>query len=127
MQRCLVELCLFAAWIAVPPGLAERAHAADQVADLGERLELFVDQHLIESLCDVRLVLHSPRPAEVALKTDAPWEGKDSAYFTVFADGDRFRMYYRGLGTSGVEVTCYAESRDAITWERPKLGLFDHA
>jgi hypothetical protein len=104
---------------------AEKPDPPGDVFDLGDRLELFVDRHMIESLSDVRLVLHPPQPREVVLKTDAAWEGKDSAYFTVFQDGDRFRMYYRGLGASGLEVTCYAESRDGIDWTRPKLGQFE--
>ena len=35
-----------------------------QVMDIGNRLELFVDRHGIESLEEVRLVLHPPRPAD---------------------------------------------------------------
>src|SRR5262245_12471468 len=81
--RCFAA-CLLAAVIAAFLAAPRRAHAAEPVVEIGERLELFVDQHLIESLRGARLVLHPPRPAEVALKTDAPWEGKDSAYFTVF-------------------------------------------
>src|SRR5688572_22144290 len=95
--------------------LGLRADEPD-VYDLGDRLELFVDMQRIESLDGARLVLHSPERREAVLRTDRPWEGADSAYFTVFKDDDRFRMYYRGLGTSGIEVACYAESADGIQW-----------
>ena len=65
--------------------------------DIGDRRELFLDDHLIESLTgDARQELQYPTPRDVALTTDKPWEGNTSAYFTVFRDGDRVRMYYRG-------------------------------
>ena len=66
------------------------------------------------------------------LTTDAPWEGNTSAYYTIFRDGDLFRMYYRASHWDAEakkethrEVTCYAESRDGIHWVKPKLGLFE--
>ena len=64
--------------------------------DIGGRRELFVDQHLIEQLDGVRLELHRPVRREVVFRSDAAWEGNGSAYQSVFQDGDRFRMYYRG-------------------------------
>ena len=104
-----------------------------QPLDIGTRLELFVDDYLIEELAgDARLKLHKPIAREVVLVTDRPWEGNTCAYYTLFRDGDRFRMYYRGshfdeaTGKSAHrEVVCYAESRDGIRWERPELGLFE--
>jgi hypothetical protein len=53
---------------------------------------------------------------------------------TVFQDGERYRMYYRG--SHGVympdgyhqahrQVYCYAESKDGIHWTKPDLGLFE--
>jgi len=104
--------------------------ASPQVVDLGSRLELFVDDFLIERLDGTQLKLHEPQPAGVALRFDRPWEGSFTAYITVLQDGDRFRMYYRGtpnVGKDGSsdEYTCYAESRDGITWTKPDLGLFE--
>ena len=106
--------------------------AARGVTDIGSRRELFVDQSLIAKLSDgAALRLQRPEPREVVLTADRPWEGNTSAYFTVFRDGDRFRMYYRGSHwdeenkrATHPEVTCYAESRDGIRWEKPNLGLF---
>ena len=104
------------------------------VRDIGSRRELFVDDYLVERLQGVEQKMHRPVPREVAIVCDAPWEGNTSAYYTLFADGDRFRMYYRGehfdVSTQKAahpEVTCYAESRDGIVWEKPKLGLFEFA
>ena len=63
------------------------------------------------------------------LVTDKPWEGPDSAYFTVFQDGPLVRLYYRGIvpagDTSTGQVTCYAESTDGIHFTRPNLGLVE--
>lgn len=97
---------------------------------LGSRLELFVDDYLIERFEGAALKMHEPRPAGVAVRFDRPWEGAFCGYVTVLKDGDLFRMYYRGLPKagrdgSGDEVTCYAESRDGIAWSKPNLGLFE--
>lgn len=96
--------------------------------DIGSRLELFVDDYLIESVTGVRQELQHPVQREVALQFDAPWEGPTSYYVTVFRDGDVIRLYYRGSNHEGPdfhEVTCYAESRDGIVFSRPHLGLFE--
>ena len=99
----------------------------------GTQRELFIDGHMIEKMTgDVRQQLQLPEPKEVVLTTDAPWEGNTCAYYTIFRDGDLFRMYYRGShwNTSTKkathrEVTCYAESRDGVNWVKPNLGLFE--
>ncbi|MDQ3624926.1 MAG: hypothetical protein M3463_21005 [Verrucomicrobiota bacterium] len=109
---------------------AATALAADPIA-IGSRRELFVDKLLIDQMQGATLRMHPPRPAEVAVKFDEPWEGRFSAYVTVIHDANakKFRMYYRGNagvkdGTSG-EVTCYAESDDGIRWTKPRLGLHE--
>jgi hypothetical protein len=109
------------------------AATGDEPVAIGARLELFVDDFLIgEMTGDVRRHLCQPRPKEVVLVTDAPWEGNTCAYYTIFRDGDRYRMYYRGSHYDEVtrkpahrEITCYAESRDGIRWTKPTLGLFE--
>lgn len=107
--------------------------AAEPLA-IGSRLELFMDDFLIAEMTgDVRQQLHQPTPGEVVLVTDKPWEGNTSAYYTLFQDGELYRMYYRGShadektqrGTHP-EVTCYAESRDGIHWTKPELGLVEY-
>jgi len=121
---CLFALALAAA---VPASVAD---PPDEPVAIGSRLELFVDDFLIARLDGARLKLHEPRPAGVALRFDQPWEGSFCGYVTVLKDGDRFRMYYRGLPAAGKdgstnECTCYAESPDGITWTKPNLGLFE--
>ena len=113
--------------------LPRALRAAEAVWEIGGRRELFVDDYLIERLTGASLKMHRPVPREVVLTCDAPWEGNTSAYYTLFADGDRFRMYYRGAHvdenkkTLHPDFTCYAESRDGVTWEKPALGLFEFA
>ncbi len=105
----------------------------DEAIDIGSRRELFVDDHLIETLRDARRQLHHPTPREIAIVHDAPWEGAGSGYHSVIRDGDLYRLYYRGsaLGVDngrlklGSEVYCYAESRDGITFTKPMLGLHE--
>ena len=96
---------------------------------LGLRRELLLDEFLIERMAGVTLTLHAPTPREVAIVHDQPWEGNVSYYHTVFREGERLRMYYRGAhvdeqdGETHHQVVCYAESRDGLTWEKPDLGL----
>ena len=96
--------------------------------DIGSRLELFVDDYLIDRMDNVRQELQHPVPQEVAFTFDKPWEGDTSFYVTVFEDTDRCRAYFRGSGAAaegGHQLTCYAESPDGITWSKPELGLHE--
>ena len=92
--------------------------------EIGSRVEPFVDDWLIDSMCRVSLELHRPVKCEEVFEFNASWEGPRSAYVTVMKDEDRYRMYYRGAGPrSGGEHTCCAESADGITWNRPSMGI----
>jgi len=100
--------------------------------DIGGRRELFVDDFMIASLeGGIRHVVQEPEPQEVVLVTGESWEGNTSAYYSIFQDGDLYRMYYRGSHTDEKmkslhpEVTCYAESRDGVHWTKPKLGIYE--
>ncbi|MCH8217236.1 MAG: hypothetical protein IH892_10745 [Planctomycetes bacterium] len=112
---------------------ASRIGQSAEPIEIGSRRELFVDRYLIEELSGgAALTLHKPQPQEVVLTTDKPWEGNTCAYYTIFRDGDRYRMYYRGSHydekskkAAHPEVTCYAESTDGIHWSKPELGLFE--
>ena len=104
-----------------------------QLGKYGTARELFIDNHLIDKLSgDLKQHLHQPEPKEVVLTTGAPWEGNTCAYYTIFRDGAKFRMYYRGSHWNTKtkkarhrEVVCYAESKDGIHWTKPNLGLFE--
>lgn len=121
--RLATLICCFAA--------CESAVAVEPI-NIGNRRELFVDDFLIERLSGADPVLQIPEPKDVVFKADATWEGNTSAYFSIFADGDGFRMYYRGSGydvdteeTLHPEFTCLALSKDGIHWTRPELNLFE--
>jgi hypothetical protein len=103
--------------------------------DIGSRLELMVDDYLIARLNgDAKRRLNRPIPREAVLVTDKPWEGNASTSFTIFQDGDIYRMYYHAkqlehkgmMVNEPAGVTCYAESTDGINWVRPDLGLIEH-
>ena len=122
--------CVFALLLAAQLTIAAKPLT---LGEHGNQRELFVDDHLIAAMTGgVKQHLNQPEPREVVLTTDAPWEGNTSAYYTIFQDGDLFRMYYRASHwdteakkEAHREVTCYAESRDGIRWVKPKLGLFE--
>lgn len=106
--------------------------AAAEPANVGDRLELFVDDFLIgDTTGDVRQQLMLPQPKDVVFTTDEPWEGNTSGYYSLFQDDGLYRMVYRGwqhdrqMKAVHPEVTCYAESGDGIQWKKPKLNLFE--
>ncbi len=115
---------------------------SEDVVDIGSRLELFVDDYLIESMEEVELRLHSPRSAGKVIDFDQPWEGNVSWQLGVFKDGDLYRMYYMGrsdrtyarkaglkpdetLVPEHPHFLCYAESQDGIHWTKPELGQYE--
>lgn len=104
---------------------ASQSKSGSIACEIGSRLELFVDDRLIERMTDTSLKMHPPIRKEVVFCFDAPWEGAQSAYVTVMEDNGLFRMYYRGGGDLSREYTCMATSADGVTWARPSLGLFE--
>ncbi|MFN0165607.1 MAG: hypothetical protein ACKV22_04175 [Bryobacteraceae bacterium] len=109
--------------------LAAGAAASSNPIDIGTRRELMVDRFLIDRIENAELRLATPVDAGPVIRFDKPWEGRFCGYTTLIRDGEKFRMYYRGVPNAGQdgrgdEVTCLAESSDAIHWTRPELGLF---
>lgn len=105
---------------------APQLRPAEPALLMQNRRELFLDNVVLDRLVGAEVRLATPVPAGVALRFDAPWEGRFSgAFVTVLHDRDRFRLYYRGSDGKNDgqnEVTCYAESDDGIVWRRPNLG-----
>lgn len=107
---------------------AQDARSPKPVVDIGSRTEVLVDDWLIDGMKGLSLRLQPPLKREVAMTFDMPWEGSASAYMTVFEDGRKIRLYYRGHCVTDIgsdQVTCYAESADGIHFTRPKLGLYE--
>jgi len=121
----------------IPTFVASVAYSMAQdvsTIQIGSRLELFVDDYLIDKMEGARLILNRPTPREVAVIHDKPWEGNSCHYKTIFKDGELYRMYYRGshviyksegYHSPHPEFTCYAESEDGIHWSKPELGLVE--
>ena len=103
--------------------------------NIGSRLELLVDDYLIDKLAGgAELRLHHPTARQVVLVHDAPWEGSGSGYHTIFRDGSIYRMYYKAWHLAPKEgklevphetFGAYAQSVDGIRWVKPQLGLFE--
>ncbi len=120
-------LCLAAIWLA----------QADQPVDLGDRLELMVDDAVAATMSGgAARRLHQPVRREIVFRTDQPWEGNASGYQSLVHDGDVYRLYYRGLhyrhGGAQNETLdqhpaflCVAESRDGLVWTRPRVGRIE--
>lgn len=111
---------------------------SNKAVSIGSRLELFVDDFLIDALSGgASLKLHHPIPREVIFRLDAPWEGNACSYASLVpGEGGGYRLYYHGLHyrTGGPEtlqladhpgVLCFIESDDGLTWRRPELGLYE--
>ncbi len=108
--------------------------ATREVIHIGSRLELFVDNFLIDTLLGRAVPqMHHPIPREVAIVHGQPWEGSGSGYHSIFKDGDTYRMYYKAwqhdassdLSTHHPLFCAYAESKDGINWVKPNLGLYE--
>ena len=109
------------------------ASSAAEPLRIGNRLELFVDRFLIDRLEGATLQLHHPHYAGVALPYNDAWDRDASGYATIIQDNGLYRVYYRGgprdasagKAEGSTSYFCYAESRDGITWVKPKLGLVE--
>ena len=108
----------------------------DAPVSIGSRRELFVDRALVAGMEGaMSLRLHEPTTREMVLHHDEAWEGTGSGYHSIFQDGDRYRMYYKAWHLDVKEGSvntnrhplycCYAESKDGIHWEKPRLGLHE--
>lgn len=122
---------LMAVSISCPFVLASPALPASEQApiDIGSRLELFVDDHLVGRMSNVRRKLHPP---VMAPRPESPLPVQHMV--TVIKEGDRYRAWYRGMdpaytgdmhtGHPG-ETVFYAESTDGHEWEFPVLRLHE--
>jgi hypothetical protein len=115
---------------------------------IGSVRQLFLDDFVIEQTENVRRQFHRPvrYGGNPLLEADQPWEqGGDGVYLfggTLIFDEEEqiFKMWYRthvvektsagdaiGEMPKGGYRTCYAISRDGLTWEKPNLGQVKYA
>ncbi len=118
----------------LPGGNAAWAEETSGPVQLDQRVQLFIDDFLIERTEGVWRTLNRSRkvPENPIIKPDRPWEG-----YLVLQPGSviydpnerQFQMWYNTLATesdSDIEqFLCYATSKDGIRWEKPELGLVD--
>lgn len=132
-MHAIRPIIAFATSLAFVSGLASRAAPGapptPPAVDIGGRLELFVDDHLVDGTKGATLRLHEPVKQPPARSPLPP-----GAYGTIVKDGNRYLAYYRaeipgydgkrGAANPG-EITCCAESRDGIEWTCPDWGVSD--
>ena len=126
----IAALTLGAVAVVLLPFCASTAQG-DATISIGSKRELFVDTHLIQTMSGVRLQLHAPTPKEIVMHHDKLWEGNGCNYYSIFRDGDIYRMYYDAWAHEPSTIPvhdvliAYAESKDGKSWVRPDLGLFE--
>ena len=98
--------------------------AADPIV-IDSKHQLFLDDHLIASMTNLKRGVHPPQKhaANPLLWPSEPWEPEmATVYGSVIRDdrydGAKFRMWYK----SGMGVA-YAESDDGLKWNKPALDL----
>lgn len=133
MRPWLCWITCGVALIHIQHGAAQDTAGPSAIA-LDQRRELFVDDYLLETMRDVRLVLQHPQPQELMFATDERWEGNACGYFRVLRDGSLYRMWYMTYhwpfepdetAPTHPYYVGYAESDDGLNWRKPKLGLYE--
>jgi len=122
-MRSLLTVCVALATLN-PAGVGKAENRAE-VYPLASRIELFTDDELIEAIRGLRLQMHSPRLAEVALRKDRPYEDSTLYDPVVMLDQGRYRLWYRTNFNRPPFYTGYAESKDGVHWIKPDLGLVE--
>lgn len=96
--------------------------------------EVMWDFTLADEIKNVKLNMHKPVRKNVVLDCNAPWEGEHCSYGSILFDGEKYRLYYRGLGANGGLwkeengthcVWCVAYSDDGKTFYKPNLGMYE--
>ena len=92
----------------------------DRILNIGNRVEPFVDDWIIDRMDGINLKMHNPVDQEVVFKFDKPWEDICSGFMSVSKDGDIYRNWYRA-GQDSNQFPAYVESSDGVSWTRPNL------
>lgn len=130
---------LFGLWLTLLalPGSPCDPPRAEEVLEIGDRKLLSLDPSFLERAENVTLTFHQPTKADrnPVLAPTEPWEGEHITYGTVLFDPEErvFKMWYQTFSDSAyaagdykrTSYICYAQSRDGLRWEKPKLGLIE--
>lgn len=91
------------------------------VVKIGSERQLFLDDQLINSdMGDAYINIETPVKKEAVFTFDQEYEEGDTVYHNIIQLPDgTYRMYYKA--TSDIRRICYIESKDGLTWTRPRL------
>jgi len=94
---------------------------------LGDHVELFVDDYLIQSSENITLGITEPEAEGLVYAFDGENEGGYSTYCSIFQNPENglYYLYYRGMQNDPVdspERTCLALSEDGINFEPVDVG-----
>ncbi len=118
--------------------LAAETPPESKPIDVGDRPQLFIDNLFFESSENITLHMNPPtKTGEQTLVSDRPWENATLNWFSVMEDdgsrgpGGKYRMWYECYDVEGWPTTndtsfCYAESADAIHWNKPALAILPY-
>jgi len=126
---------LHCAVFAFASNFAPVVEAAEVPFAVGTNTCLFLDDHYIAEQAGLTRMWHQgkPHPDAVVAETE-PWEHWICLWGSCFYDPKYqvYRMYYQSTfypsgvpGVSFMDYVHYAESKDAIHWVKPKLGLIE--
>lgn len=124
---------IYLAKVTIP--LAVSDHEAALPVDVGTTRQLFIDDHVVESLDGVFRVLNRPQKYAhnpvLELKPAQQVDGQQLivAQGSVIYDAEEklFKMWYEGATYQWRNnVVCYAYSKDGVRWTLPNLGLVEY-
>jgi len=108
---------------------ATSANANSQGLTVAGIPQLLMDDYVIESSSNIKVVQLKPVNGRVVLKNDAPWEQRVFYPDVIRLPNGTFRMFYNAglVSDPRKNVISVADSRDGFTFVKPKLGFFDQA
>jgi hypothetical protein len=74
----------------------------------------------------IRLIAEKPERVGPVIEPDRPWEEMGVSVYFVLHEGNRYRAWGSCQDKEGTGYTCYFESSDGQTWNRPNLGLVEY-
>lgn len=101
----------------------------NSIINIGKKKQLFWDSYLIdESLTTASFELMHPIEKEICFSFDHDWEYKfTTGYKNIVKTDDGYRLYYVVAVNEDPYYVRVAmiESKDGLTWTRPKLNIYD--
>lgn len=73
----------------------------------------------------IRLIAQPAERRGPIIALERPWEQTGVSAGTLLHEGDKYRFWAGCQGGDGESRSCYFESKDGVSWERPNLGLVD--